>query len=47
MYQVNPEIGMDKLTSDEEQDAKDMNDEYAVNEMFNIMVLSLVLSMGL
>jgi hypothetical protein len=43
MYQVNPEIGMDGLVVDEEQDARDMNDEYSENEMFNIMVLSLVM----
>jgi hypothetical protein len=43
MYQVNPEVEMDRLVADEEQDARDMNDEYAENEMFNIMVLSLVM----
>jgi hypothetical protein len=43
MYQVNPEVGMDRLVVDEEQDAKGMNDEYTENEMFNTMVLSLVM----
>jgi hypothetical protein len=43
MYQVNPEVGMDRLVVEEEQDARDMNDEYAENELFNVMVLSLVM----
>jgi hypothetical protein len=34
---------MDRLVVDEDQDTSDMNDEYAENEMFNIMVLSLVM----
>jgi hypothetical protein len=43
MYQVNPEVGTDRLVVDDEQDARDINDEYAENKMFNIMVLSLVM----
>jgi hypothetical protein len=31
------------IVVDEEQDARGMNDEYAENEMFNIMVLSLIM----